>query len=61
MNRNFDTSFPKTTKRTRIAAALVAVLCTVLIGSGIDGLADYVQGQSAVQMAAKTQPVVAQR
>ncbi len=57
MNRSFET----TTKRTRIAAALVAVLCTALVGSGIGGLADYFQGQSEMQMAAKIQPVVAQR
>ncbi len=57
MNRNFET----TTQRTRIVAALVAVLCTVLVGSGIGGLAHYVQGQSELQMAAKVQPVVAQR
>ncbi len=39
MNRDFET----TSKRTRIAGVLVAVLCTVLIGSGIDGLAGYLQ------------------
>ncbi len=57
MNRNFET----TTQRTRIVAALVAVLCTVLVGSGIGGLAHYVQVQSELQMAVKVQPVVAQR
>ncbi len=61
MNRNFETSFPKTTKRTRIAAALIAVLCTVLIGSGIEGLAGYFQGQSEMQMAAQAPAQVAQR
>ncbi len=55
------TNLKPTSKRTRIAAALVAVLCTALVGSGIGGLADYFQGQSEMQMAAKIQPVVAQR
>ncbi len=57
MNRNFET----TSKRTRIAAALVAVLCTALVGSGIEGLAGYFQDQGHTQLAAKTQAKVAQR
>ncbi len=57
MNRNFET----TTQRTRIVAALVAVLCTVLVGSGIEGLAGYFQDQGQTQMAAQSQARVAQR
>ncbi len=63
MNRTLDTSFGKRTNRTRIAAGLVAVLCTVLIGSGIEGLAGYFQdqGQAQGQMASQPQARVAQR
>jgi hypothetical protein len=57
MNRSFEA----TTRRTRIAAALVAVLCTVLIGSGIEGLAGYFQDQGQAQMAGQAPAKVAQR
>jgi hypothetical protein len=55
MNRNFETS----SKRTRIAAALVAVLCSVLVASGIEGLAGHYQAQS--QLAGQPTAQVAQR
>jgi len=57
MNRNFQT----TSKRTRIVAACIAVLCTVLVGSGIEGLAGHFQSQSQTQMAGQSPAKVAQR
>lgn len=55
MNRNFQAS----TRRTRVALALVAVLCSVLVASGIEGLAGYYQAQS--QLAGQPTAQVAQR
>lgn len=55
MNRNFQA----TSKRARATFAIAAVLVSVLIGSGIDGLAGHYQGTA--QMASNTPVVVAQR
>jgi hypothetical protein len=55
MNRKYE----PTAKRTRVALALVAVLCSVLLGSAIQGLAGHYHGQT--QMAAHGQTTVAQR
>jgi hypothetical protein len=55
MNRNFQA----TSKRARATFAIAAVLVSVLIGSGIDGLVDHYQGTT--QMASNTPVVVAQR
>lgn len=56
MNREFQ----PTSKRTRLAAILVAVLCTVLVGSGIDGLAGHFYGQ-AIEQATSGHITLAQR
>lgn len=56
MNREFQ----PTSKRTRLAAILVAVLCTALVGSGIDGLAGHFYGQ-AIEQAASGHITLAQR
>jgi hypothetical protein len=55
MNRKYE----PTAKRARIALGLVAVLCSVLLGSAIQGLAGHYHSQS--QMAAHGQITVAQR
>jgi hypothetical protein len=55
MNRKFE----PTPKRARIALGLVAVLCSVLLGSAIQGLAGHYHGQSHV--AGKAHTTVAQR
>lgn len=57
MNRNYQA----TSKRARATFAVAALLVSVLIGSGIDGLADHYQSQSATQQAAQVPTVVAQR
>jgi hypothetical protein len=55
MNRKYQPS----PKRVYFAAALVAVLCSVLLGSAIQGLAGHYQALG--QMAAHGQTTVAQR
>lgn len=45
MNRPFEAS----SKRARIAFGLVAVLITLVLAGGIDGLADHYQAQTMAQ------------
>jgi hypothetical protein len=55
MNRKFES----TSRRTRATFAIAAMLVSLLIGSGIDGLVDHYQAAS--QMASSAPVVVAQR
>ena len=55
MNRKYEAI----SGRARAAFAIAAILASLLIGSGIDGLADHYQG--AVQLASRAPVVVAQR
>jgi hypothetical protein len=50
-----------TAKSTRIAVALVAVLCAALIGSGIDGLTGHYHSQAQMAAQDQVQATVAQR
>lgn len=45
MNRPFRAS----SKRARIACGLVALLLSLVLAGGIDGLADHYQGQTMAQ------------
>lgn len=50
MNRPFQAS----SKRARIAFGVVAVLITLVLAGGIDGLADHYQAQTMAQGVAAT-------
>jgi hypothetical protein len=56
-----NAKFEVTAKSTRIAVALVAVLCAALIGSGIDGLAGHYHSQAQMAAQDQVQATVAQR
>jgi hypothetical protein len=55
MNRKYE----PTSRRARATFATAAVLVSLLIGSGIDGLVDHYQGTT--QVASNAPVVVAQR
>ena len=55
MNRKFE----PTSRRVRATFAIAAVLVSLLLGSGIDGLADHYHG--ATQVASGAPVVLAQR
>jgi hypothetical protein len=55
MNRNFQA----TSKRARATFAIAAVLVSLLIGSGIDGLVDHYQGKT--ELAGQSPVTLAQR